>query len=130
MKRRTMYTTQRKSCIRPRSRANAVRQYDTLNGKMAITYHCRLSAIHYPRSARKPREDKRIAQIVVGKWEVLAHSVEYQREEDMARKQEVTQGRQYRELIDIAESHEGVLLFACCIFAATWSPRDTHNQGT
>jgi len=76
------------------------------------------------------RENKlRIAQIVFGKREVSAHTLEYQREEDAARKQKVTQRRQYRELIDIDESHEGVL-FAHCIFAATRSPRDTHNRGT
>ncbi|KAF9514866.1 hypothetical protein BS47DRAFT_834033 [Hydnum rufescens UP504] len=99
---------------------------------LAITYpHCRLSVMRYLRSAREGWEDNlRIAQIVFGKREVSAHSIEYQREENMARKQKVTQRQQYHELIDIAESHEGDLLFAHCIFAATWGPRDTHNRGT
>jgi len=127
-----MYTTQRKSCIRPRSRTNVVRQYDTLNGKMATTCptvdYLRCAILTVPANVGKNK--LWAAQIVFGKREVSAHTLEYQREEDVARKQKVTQRRQYRELIDIVESHEGVLLFARCIFAATWSPKDTHNRGT
>ncbi|KAF9517854.1 hypothetical protein BS47DRAFT_1483052 [Hydnum rufescens UP504] len=105
MKRETMYTTKGNHAY--------------VLGRVQMS----LSAMRYPHSARERREDKLwTAHLVFGKREVSAHTLEYQREEDVARKQKVTQRRQYRELIDIAESHEGVLLFARCIFAATWSP--------
>ncbi|KAF9512285.1 hypothetical protein BS47DRAFT_1383059 [Hydnum rufescens UP504] len=104
MKRRTMYTTQRKSCIRPRSRTNVVRQYDTLNGKTAITCptvdYLRCTILTVPANVGKTSCGPHKSSLASGKFQPTLLNIKERK--NVARKQKVTQRRQYRELIDIA----------------------------